>query len=57
MSDSFDIAICGDRIVGTYESYDGVDEIDGRGMIAVPGFIDTHVHVESTLVSPASPGL
>ncbi|MEZ4382264.1 MAG: adenine deaminase [Nannocystaceae bacterium] len=48
-----DIAICGDRIVGTYESYDGVDEIDGRGMIAVPGFIDTHVHVESTLVSPA----
>jgi adenine deaminase len=48
-----DIAICGDRIVGTYESYDGVDVIDGRGLIAVPGFIDTHVHVESTLVSPA----
>ncbi|MCB9569970.1 MAG: adenine deaminase [Myxococcales bacterium] len=48
-----DIAICGDRIVGTYERYDGVDEIDGRGLIAVPGFIDTHVHVESTLVSPA----
>ncbi|HFE45077.1 MAG TPA: adenine deaminase, partial [Nannocystis exedens] len=48
-----DIAICGDRIVGTYESYEGVDEIDGRGMIAVPGFIDTHVHVESTLVTPA----
>ncbi len=48
-----DIAICGERIVGTYERYDGVDEIDGRGMIAVPGFIDTHVHVESTLVTPA----
>src|SRR5262245_39973416 len=47
-----DIAICGQRIVGTYESYDGVEEIDARGLIAVPGFIDTHVHVESTLVTP-----
>jgi adenine deaminase len=48
-----DIAICGDRIVGTYESYTGKREIDGRGCIAVPGFIDTHVHCESTLVTPA----
>ena len=35
-----DIAICGDRIVGTYESYSGAREIDARGLIAVPGFID-----------------
>ena len=48
-----DIAICGDRIVGTYEGYKGRREIDGRGLIAVPGFIDTHVHCESTLVTPA----
>jgi adenine deaminase len=48
-----DIAVCGDRIVGTYESYHGTREIDGRGKIAVPGFIDTHVHCESTLVTPA----
>jgi adenine deaminase len=48
-----DIAICGDRIVGTYESYTGKCEIDARGKIAVPGFIDTHVHCESTLVTPA----
>lgn len=48
-----DIAVCGDRIVGTYERYEGLREIDGRDLIAVPGFIDTHVHVESTLVSPA----
>jgi len=39
-----DIAICADRIVGTYESYRGKREIDGRGLTAVPGFIDTHVH-------------
>jgi adenine deaminase len=48
-----DIAVCGDRIVGTYDSYHGKREIDGRGLTAVPGFIDTHVHCESTLVSPA----
>ena len=47
-----DIAVCGDVIVGTYESYDGDTVIDGRDKIAVPGFIDTHVHCESTLVSP-----
>jgi adenine deaminase len=50
---SGDIAICGDRIVGTYENYTGRREIDGRGLTAVPGFIDTHVHCESTLVTPA----
>jgi adenine deaminase len=48
-----DIAICGSRIVGTYESYTGTREIDGSGLTAVPGFIDTHVHCESTLVTPA----
>ncbi|WP_421724201.1 adenine deaminase [Bauldia sp.] len=48
-----DIAMCGDRIVGTYETYNGEAEIDGRGLFAVPGFIDTHLHVESSLVTPA----
>jgi len=47
-----DIAICGDTIVGTYDSYQGDTEIDGGGRIAVPGFIDTHVHCESTCVVP-----
>ncbi|WP_207456558.1 adenine deaminase [Azospirillum sp. SYSU D00513] len=47
-----DIAVCGDRIVGTYDGYDGVEEIDGRGLTVVPGFIDTHVHCESTCVTP-----
>ena len=47
-----DIAICGPTIVGTFGDYRGVREVDGRGRIAVPGFIDTHVHVESSLVTP-----
>ncbi|HYE01557.1 MAG TPA: adenine deaminase [Alphaproteobacteria bacterium] len=48
-----DIAICGETIVGTYDEYRGATEIDGAGLIAVPGFIDTHVHCESTLVTPS----
>src|SRR3954470_19708422 len=47
-----DIAICGPTVVGTYGEYRGAREIEGRGRIAVPGFIDTHVHVESSLVTP-----
>ncbi len=47
-----DIAISGDSIVGTYETYSGRQEIDGSGLFAVPGFIDTHFHVESSLITP-----
>jgi adenine deaminase len=47
-----DIAIAGDRIIGTYEDYRGLVELDGRDVICVPGFVDTHLHVESTMVTP-----
>jgi adenine deaminase len=47
-----DIAIVEDRIVGTHDAYRGKREIDGRGRYAVPGFIDTHLHIESSLVTP-----
>jgi adenine deaminase len=47
-----DVAICGDRIVGTCGDYQGREEIDVSGRIIVPGFIDTHLHIESSLVTP-----
>ncbi|MBB5276659.1 adenine deaminase [Rhizobium rosettiformans] len=47
-----DIAICGETIVGTVESYEGREVIDISGKIVVPGFIDTHLHIESSLVTP-----
>jgi adenine deaminase len=50
--DAGDVAICDDTFVGTRDSYRGESEIDGRGKIIVPGFIDSHVHCESTLVTP-----
>ncbi|MBV8630773.1 MAG: adenine deaminase [Silvibacterium sp.] len=49
---SGDIAICGNTIVGTLDSYRGAEEIDAQGRFVVPGFIDSHVHCESTLVTP-----
>jgi adenine deaminase len=47
-----DIAIMGDAIVGTHGRYEGRRTIDAAGRIAVPGFIDTHLHVESSLITP-----
>jgi adenine deaminase len=47
-----DVAICADRIVGTHGSYRGLREIDVSGLTLVPGFIDTHLHIESSLVTP-----
>lgn len=47
-----DIAITGSTIVGTLAEYEGREEIDGRGLTAVPGFIDAHVHVESSMITP-----
>ncbi|SCP97260.1 adenine deaminase [Anaerobium acetethylicum] len=46
-----DIAICGGTIVGV-GSYSGNREIDMRGKYVVPGFVDSHLHLESTLVQP-----
>ncbi|MBD5632592.1 MAG: adenine deaminase [Clostridia bacterium] len=46
-----DIAIVGEKIVGTGE-YEGVEEIDCKGLTVVPGYIDGHVHIESSQLSP-----
>lgn len=47
-----DVAICGDTIVGVFGTYGGKREVDVSGRILVPGFIDTHLHIESSLVTP-----
>lgn len=47
-----DIAIVGEWIVGTLDEYRGERELDAGGRIVVPGFIDAHMHVESTLLPP-----
>ena len=47
-----DVAICGDMIVGIAAEYEGHQVVDVSGLILVPGFIDTHLHIESSLVTP-----
>lgn len=47
-----DVAIVGKKIVGVGKEYQGDREIDVSGKILVPGFIDTHLHIESSLVTP-----
>ncbi len=47
-----DVAICDGTIVGVFDHYDGAQVIDVTGQILVPGFIDTHLHIESSLVTP-----
>lgn len=50
-----DIAFCNGVIAGVGE-YHGIQEIDGKGQYAAPGFIDSHIHVESSYVSPEELG-
>ena len=47
-----DVAICGDTIVGVFGAYEGRRVVAVAGRVLVPGFIDTHLHIESSLVTP-----
>lgn len=46
-----DIAITDGIIVGI-GSYDGKEEIDVKNRFVAPGFIDGHVHIESSMLTP-----
>lgn len=50
-----DIALCGDQIAGVGE-YHGETEVDAGGRYAVPGFIDSHIHIESSYLCPEELG-
>jgi len=47
-----DIAVAEGLIAGM-GSYSGKTEVDCSGKIVLPGFLDAHIHLESSLVSPA----
>ena len=47
-----DVAISEGVIIGVGAEYEGREVIELPGHILVPGFIDTHLHIESSLVTP-----
>ncbi len=47
-----DVAVCDGRIAGV-GSYDSPEVIDAGGDFISPGFMDAHMHLESTLLAPA----
>ncbi|UYV37704.1 adenine deaminase [Rhodobacteraceae bacterium D3-12] len=47
-----DVAIVDGVIAGIGAAYEGETVIDVSGLTLVPGFIDTHLHIESSLVTP-----
>jgi len=49
---SGDIAVSNGLIAGVGK-YDGKTEIDVSGKLVLPGFIDAHIHLESSMVTPA----
>ena len=49
---SGDLAIVDGKIAGINGEYQGKETIDLKGKIVAPGFIDPHIHVESSYVTP-----
>ncbi len=47
-----DVAIVEDRVAGIGPGYKGRQEIDLGGRYLCPGYIDAHVHIESSMVPP-----
>lgn len=48
-----DVAVCDGMIIGV-GNYEGEKEIDVSGKYIAPGFIDSHLHIESSMTTPAN---
>ena len=48
-----EIALAGGRVAGVGPGYRAAERVDLGGRYVVPGLIDAHVHIESSLVRPA----
>lgn len=46
-----DVAIV-DGVIAGLGSYEGKEELDAKGKMIIPGLIDAHVHIESSMVTP-----
>jgi len=48
-----DVAVCGGFIVGLGSDYHGREEIDTEDKWIIPGLIDGHMHIESSMLLPS----
>lgn len=47
-----DVVIHGDRIAAIGSGYEAVEVVDVSGKFVMPGFIEGHIHIESSMLSP-----
>ncbi len=47
-----DVAVLSGKIAGVGQNYHGLVEFDAREKVLIPGMIDGHVHIESTMMTP-----
>ena len=47
-----DVAVV-DGVIAGLGAYEGGERVDARGQYVVPGFLDAHVHIESSKLTPA----
>ncbi|MGE5841704.1 MAG: adenine deaminase [Deltaproteobacteria bacterium] len=48
-----DVAVHRGVIIGVGEGYVGAEQVDVQGRFIAPGFIDGHMHIESTMLLPS----
>ena len=51
--EDIDVAVCNGKIAGLGKDYEGQEIVNGEGGVLIPGMIDGHVHIESTLLAPS----
>ncbi len=47
-----DIVIADGKVAAVGKGYEGVEEYDFSGLYAAPGFIEGHIHIESSMMTP-----
>ena len=47
-----DVAVARGIVVGLGNGYEGIETIDAAGKVLIPGMMDAHLHIESTMMTP-----
>ena len=50
--ETLDVAVARGIVVGLGSGYEGLETVDAAGKVLIPGMIDGHLHVESTMLTP-----